>query len=425
MTEPFTVVAIIAAYNEEDIIEACLDHLHRQGIDSYLLDDGSTDETVERARPFVGKGLIAIEPLAQTTPATFSLDRILARKEALAQSLQASWFINHDADEFRDSLWSELDLRQAIERVDRMGWNAIDFEIFTIHPVGDPVTALADPSQPPPWYSPGAYYDRLQVRAWKRTLGPIDLRTTAGHDVMFEARSVFPLRFPMRHYPVRSQTQGARKVFQERLPRFDKNERGRGWHVQYDRLGSGDLVAAPSELMPYDPVEARIRSALHNRDLEMAHTELQARLERRAHQRHIEALNEFQLRERELIVVIERVRLEKTKLQKELSEAIERARSVKAELERELAGAVERAWIEKAELSIQLADSTERARVHKVRLEHEVRVRDAAVVRLAEDVRWIQEERDAIKHQLALVYASRSWRWMKPLRIAFRLLGGR
>jgi hypothetical protein len=421
MTDLFTVVALIAAYNEEDIIEACLEHLHGQGIDSYLLDDGSTDRTIERAQAFVGRGLRGIERLPQTTPPTFSLDRILARKEALAQSLQASRFINQDADEFRDSLWSELDLRQAIERVDRLGWNAIDFEIFTIRPVGDPTTARADPLQPHAWYSPGAYYDRLQVRAWKRTTGPVDLRTTAGHDVMFEARSVFPLRFPMRHYPVRSQDQGVRKVFEERLPRFDPDERSRGWHVQYDDCAAEDLIVRrSSDLVPYDPLDARIRSTLHNRDLESAQAELLARTERRAPLQAYSTGNEFQRREKQLTNVIEEVRAEKAGLRKELDQLTERLRSANAQFESELANA-----------HSQLAAAMDRARIDEARLEQEIRVRDADLGRLQTevgglqaDIKWLQTQLEAVRGQLALIHASRSWRWTKPLRVALRLLGG-
>jgi hypothetical protein len=269
MVQPFTVMALIAAYNEEDIIEPCLEHLHEQGIACYLIDDGSTDQTVERAKTFLGRGLIGLERLPPADAPTFSLSRILSRKEALAEALDDSWFINHDADEFRDSLWAELDLRSAIERVDALGWNAIDFEIFTIRPTGDRETARVSPNDAQAWFSPAAQCDRVQVRAWKRTLAPVDLISSGGHDVAFEGRRVFPLRFPLRHYPIRSQAHGERKLFQDRIPRFDPSERGRGWHLQYGAVQAGDtLVAAPVEVEPYDATNARIRSALNNRDLE-------------------------------------------------------------------------------------------------------------------------------------------------------------
>ena len=269
MTSPFSVIAIIATHNEEDIIDACLEHLHHQRVTTYLLDDGSTDETVARAKRHLGRGLQAIEDIASTDRSTFTLDRILARKETLASVLDFSWIINQDADEFRESLWAELDLTAAIERVDQLGWNAIDFEIFTIRPVGPRNEAHASPADDAGWFSPAADCDRLQVRAWKRLPCAIDLRRSGGHDVQFPDRRVFPLRFPMRHYPIRSQRHGERKLFTDRIPRFNSTERERGWHVQYEAVARGDtLVARTEEVFPYDATNARIVSALRNRDLE-------------------------------------------------------------------------------------------------------------------------------------------------------------
>src|SRR4029450_4028264 len=37
------IVALIAAYNEARFIGGCLDHLHEQGVETYLCDNGSTD----------------------------------------------------------------------------------------------------------------------------------------------------------------------------------------------------------------------------------------------------------------------------------------------------------------------------------------------------------------------------------------------
>ncbi len=245
MADSLTVVAIIATYNEEDIIGACLEHLCGQGVQSYLIDDGSTDGTVREATHFIGRGLLGVEQLPSLGVPTFNLDRILARKEELAGQLDAAWFINHDADEFRESLWAELDLRGAIEQVDALGWNAIDFQIFTMRPVGNRISASARPEAGDSWFELGALCDRLQVRCWKRTTQPVDLRTSGGHDVQFSNRRVFPLRFPMRHYPIRSQAHGERKLFLERLPRFDPRERDRGWHVQYKTASRLALRSLP------------------------------------------------------------------------------------------------------------------------------------------------------------------------------------
>jgi glycosyltransferase involved in cell wall biosynthesis len=38
------VVAILASYNERRFIDGCLEHLHGQGVESYLIDNWSTDD---------------------------------------------------------------------------------------------------------------------------------------------------------------------------------------------------------------------------------------------------------------------------------------------------------------------------------------------------------------------------------------------
>ena len=43
------VVALLATYNEERFVGGCIEHLQRQGIETYLIDNESTDATVEIA----------------------------------------------------------------------------------------------------------------------------------------------------------------------------------------------------------------------------------------------------------------------------------------------------------------------------------------------------------------------------------------
>src|SRR5690606_15249825 len=336
----FSVVAVIATYNEADVIDACLRHLRDQGVSAYLIDDGSTDDTVRIAEAHLGRGLIGIERLPPLSPPRFALSRILARKEELCATLPASWFINHDADEFRESLWGGLDLRGALARVDALGWNAVDFEVFEIPPVGDPETAVADPGAPAPGYRPGRPRARPQSRAWRRQPLPVDLQSTGGHEVRFDGRRVFPLPFPMRHYPVRSREHGRRKIERDRRPRFDPAERQRGWHVQYDAEERAD-VAAPGDVLPYDPDMARVLCVLRNRDLESAQSRIDA-----------------------------------------LSASVD---ALDAQLQQRVA-TIEAQRTELGELRAKVA---------------------------------------SLRYELDAVYASRSWRWMAPLRAAFRLLGGR
>jgi glycosyl transferase family 2 len=278
MAADFSVVAIIAAYNEADVIEHVVSDLIDQGIHIYFLDDGSTDGTVAAVERHLGRGVLGIERLNQdAVPAPFDWERILLRKSQLASELDASWFIHHDADEFRESPWPHLSLIEAIRHVDALGYNAIDFAGLEFWPVDDRFRAGDDVRDAFTFYSELAPYDRVQIRCWKKTADRVDLASSGGHEVRFSGRKIFPGRFILRHYPIRGQAHGERKVFQERRTRFVTQERARGWHVQYDAIPNGaSFIRKASTLTSYDPEAVRLSLTLNPRYPEELETALGA-----------------------------------------------------------------------------------------------------------------------------------------------------
>ena len=68
MSSDFSVVAIVAAFNEADVIGPVVGDLIDQGLQVYVLDDGSTDGTVAAVEPLVGRGVLAIERLRAPVP---------------------------------------------------------------------------------------------------------------------------------------------------------------------------------------------------------------------------------------------------------------------------------------------------------------------------------------------------------------------
>jgi glycosyl transferase family 2 len=292
MAADFSVVAIIAAYNEADIIGQVVRALIEQGVGVYVLDDGSTDGTVAAVEPFVGNGVIGIERrmLAGTpagAPAVFEWARILHRKAQLASELAADWFIHHDADEFRESPWAHLSLRDAVRQVDALGYNAIDFASLDFWPDHDRFRPGDDVREAFTRHGAQKSYDRVQIRCWKKA-ADVDLASTGGHEARFAERRVFPVRFILRHYPIRGQAHGERKVFRERQRRFLEQERAQGWHVQYDQLREGaSFVRDPETLTPYDADAVRVALTLRHRgveDLEAALGSSQALADARGHE---------------------------------------------------------------------------------------------------------------------------------------------
>jgi hypothetical protein len=402
MLPRFDVVAIIAAYNEADIIEQIVNDLIRQGVHVYFLDDGSTDGTVEAVEPHVGHGVLRIDRLADTDQPVgrdgFAWERILRRKAQLAADLDANWIIHHDADEFRESPWAGVPLRDAIRRVDARGYNAIDFASLDFWPVHDRFRPGDDVRDAFSFYSPRAPYDRVQIRCWKKTNVVVDLASSGGHDAQFPGRNVFPLRFILRHYPIRGQAHGERKVFRERRARFLDAERARGWHVQYDGLQEGaSFIRDASTLTAYDPDEVRLALTLGHRGVEALENDL-ARARANA-----EALAQ----ERDAL------RTQGTELQQQL-EACAREGERRAQELQARAVELARAQVDRDARS---ADVVALGNVVE-------EVRRVLAIRERESDNWRQTAADRTR-QLAGIHRSMSWRWTSPARAALRLLRGR
>lgn len=236
----FRVLAFMCAYNEEDIIETVLEHVTSQGIDVHLVDNWSTDRTVERAEAFLGRGLSRITkyPINGPSP-TYDWHALLTHVEELSDACDADWCIHYDADEIRESPWPHIRLRDALFRVDCEGFNAVDHTCVVFHPTegGAEDSADFDSFRHFEFGKRGGHFQ--QIKAWKRQNGRIRLAESGGHQAEFPGRKVFPYKFLLRHYPVRSQEQGIRKILADRKPRWNPVERGsRGWHTHYDYVES-------------------------------------------------------------------------------------------------------------------------------------------------------------------------------------------
>lgn len=265
LADPFRVIALISTFNEADIIGPVLEHLAAGEVWSYLIDNDSTDETVRVAQAWLGRGLLGIERLSNPPSGRTSWKSLLARKVELARELGADWYIHHDADEIRESPWPGVTLREAIRRVDLLGYDAIDFRVLNFAPVDDDFRAGDDPRRHFVRWEEPAEYDRVQRKCWKA--GAADLALAdGGHDVRFAGRRLFPMRFLLRHYPIRSQAHGRLKVFEHRKDRFAQDELALGWHRQYDHVAEPDhlFLRNPASLRSFDLDRIRVETMLQD-----------------------------------------------------------------------------------------------------------------------------------------------------------------
>jgi hypothetical protein len=224
----------MSTFNEEDIIEETISKLIQDDISVYLLDNKSTDKTVEKAKRFLGHGLINIESVVyqENGKEVFSLRQLMRKKEEVSRKLNYDWFINVDADEIRLSPWPNINLHDAIKIVDDLGYNLINFRLLNFR-----LTNLDRESNELEvrmrYFDEAEHFNNLQVRAWKKT-DSVNLVDTGGHSTSVKNPKLFPLRFILKHYPIRSLEQGTKKVIDERIARFSKEEKNQKWHVQYD-----------------------------------------------------------------------------------------------------------------------------------------------------------------------------------------------
>jgi glycosyltransferase involved in cell wall biosynthesis len=246
-------LAIIPAYNEADIIGWTVRHLQTQCLDVLVLDSGSTDGTAGAA---VAAGALVIPAISQVATRV-SWRGLLGQVEHWAAEYigQYGWCMLCDADEIRRSTGdpASRDARRLVIVFEQLcvdGYNAADHIVCTFHPIDNGFDGSQDPEEYFRFYSVDSFNMRIgQVKAWRNDR-PVELAWSGGHRVRYKDGTtlrVSPVKLISKHYPIRSQAQGERKVFQERRPRWSDPEKD--WHVQYAGIQPGhNFLRNPAEL---------------------------------------------------------------------------------------------------------------------------------------------------------------------------------
>lgn len=236
------VVAILATYNEERFIAACLENLFRQGVEAYLIDNDSTDQTVATAGRYLGRGLIGVENFPRD--GVYRWSSILRRKEQLAAAIEADWFMHVDADEVYPSPRPGITLAEFLAEVDGQGYNAVNFVQCTFVPtIEAPDHDHAQFLETMRWYYPFMPAFPHLIRAWKRQTVPVELASSGGHLANFPGRRLYPQSLPMRHYQFLSVPHAVRKYA---LKQYDPAEVQKGWHGWRATLRP-DVIRLPSQ----------------------------------------------------------------------------------------------------------------------------------------------------------------------------------
>jgi hypothetical protein len=252
----FSVLAVIPAYNEVDIIDPVIDRLLAQGIRVHLIDNWSTDGTFERVSDLAaGNDRVTIERFpADAAPERCEWASVVRRVEQVAAGDEADWIVFQDADEVRRPPWPGIGLRDGIWAVDRVGYTLVDHTVVNFRPVDFTDYTGMDPLEHFTHFEFGQHPgDFAQLKTWKRS-PEVTFAGLGGHRARFDDARVYPLKFTNLHFPIRSQAHGRRKILHDRRQRFSPEDLARGWHGHYDFVGEETtLVWDAARLNPYDP----------------------------------------------------------------------------------------------------------------------------------------------------------------------------
>lgn len=248
----FRVLAIVHFYNEADVLGRTIEHLLNQELDVYLIDNWSDDGSFEIAGEYQSRypGRIYLEHFPKTGRSEyFELYSQLERTEEISRDMDYDWFIHYDADEMRIGPWQNISLRKMIYWADKQGYNCIENTVIDFR------LTKAEESD---IFMQDVFFDfrhrKLlfnQMKTWKKTK-KIELKSSGGHFARMGNPRMYPLKILNRHYPLRSMEQARKKIFHDRLPRFQKEKQERGWHWHYDRFcGEGDILYEAAELLQW------------------------------------------------------------------------------------------------------------------------------------------------------------------------------
>lgn len=237
ITNTVKTLAIIHTFNEEDVIEHTMRYLINQGIDICVLDNWSTDCTFEIAKKikeeFPNRIIVRKFPEEKSKDNNyFEWEKQLKETERISRELNYDWYIHYDSDEIRRAPFDNVTLSEMIAYVDSLGYNAIDTTVLDFRLTDKKENIFAQNTYFELGRRPSCF---MQIKTWKKC-EDIDLASTGGHLAKFKNQKVYPLKIINRHYSLRSLEQAKRKVFRDRLPRFEKEKKEKGWHTHYDKI---------------------------------------------------------------------------------------------------------------------------------------------------------------------------------------------
>ena len=233
---PVSALAIVPFYNESDIISQTVRNLLDAGCAVHLIDNWSTDDSHKLVRSEFGSDpRVKIERFPWRPSKNYEWTRILNRMSEVAAKATQDWILHVDADEIVASPLPEISLLEFLAIADASGYNVIDFTVLNFRPYTNEGQIYLDR-----WefgLTPGL---KIVERAFKKQRTKVDLASSGGHVVNMPNRKVFPINLILQHFPLRSPEQARKKIFLERNPRTQKEQKKYGFHTHYTNFSVSD-----------------------------------------------------------------------------------------------------------------------------------------------------------------------------------------
>jgi radical SAM protein with 4Fe4S-binding SPASM domain len=246
------VCGFVFCHNEEHILRECLQHYAREGIDLVVVDNASTDSSmqiVEDVRRDPGTGRGTIRDILHIETEGYEWKKILFTAcNYMHSRLRAyDWILLIDADSFYHSPVRGITLLEFIDQAGYAGYNILDGALYEFYPTERDDPAVVSPLERLKYCK--AYHPYPQHRIF-RYHSSIDFYTHFGHVCLRERPRVCCVQFLYLHYKWVSYEHGRKKLFAERLPRFVERRQHSRFHPQY--LGllpvQEDLVKSSASL---------------------------------------------------------------------------------------------------------------------------------------------------------------------------------
>lgn len=212
------IIAFIAVYNEEGLIEESIENAREQGLDVIVIDNGCTDGTIGIVKKL---GV----PTFEYKTDSHLMTRINERAILIAKEIGCDWYVQKDADE----MFETYDGRKVVEVVndaDILGYNCMRFDLYEFWPTVDDDLSIANFTERIQYYS---YFGNNHLKMIKNSP---EIWTNNSHRPEGTIKESPLIELIIRHYKFIGLEQGRKKVSTRLRRRVDI----RGIGKQYERF---------------------------------------------------------------------------------------------------------------------------------------------------------------------------------------------